>query len=254
MRDIHSHILYAIDDGALDIDESIEIIKEAIKNNYTDIILTPHYRKRQKYVANNTKKKQIFNKLQEEVQKQNLEINLYLGNEITVDEDLFYYLKTKQILSMNNSRYMMLELPFNGRLKYLDELLDELLENEYIPIIPHPERYNDYKEEDFVHMIKKGVLFQGNIETLYGTYGNKSKKVLINMLKRHMIHFMGSDIHRMGQKIYARDIEKKLCDILNDKNMVLDIISENTLKVINNEVIKPYQVLEEKRFKLFSRM
>ena len=53
MKDIHSHILFSIDDGAEDINESIDIIKQAIDNGYTDIILTPHYRKRQGFVANN---------------------------------------------------------------------------------------------------------------------------------------------------------------------------------------------------------
>ena len=91
MKDIHCHILYSIDDGAENIKESINIIKQAIDNNYTDIILTPHYRKIQGYVANNKKKKELFNKLKEEVKNNNLNINLYLGNEITVDEDVDYY-------------------------------------------------------------------------------------------------------------------------------------------------------------------
>ena len=49
MKDIHSHILFDIDDGAYNIEESIEIIKQAINNKYTDIVLTPHYRKKQNY-------------------------------------------------------------------------------------------------------------------------------------------------------------------------------------------------------------
>ena len=53
MIDIHSHILYGIDDGSKSLSESINILKKAISNGYTDIVLTPHYRLDQNYVCNN---------------------------------------------------------------------------------------------------------------------------------------------------------------------------------------------------------
>lgn len=254
MKDIHSHILYEIDDGAESVSESIEIIKQAINNGYTDIILTPHYRKKQGFVANNKIKKDLFNKLQKKIKNEKLNINLYLGNEITIDEDLFYYLNTDQVLSLNNSRYILLELPFTGRLKYLDSLFDELLESNYIPIIPHPERYNDYNIKDFISWSKKGILFQGNIESLYGGYGKKIQDKLESMIKKHLISFIGSDIHKSNHKTYERDIKSKLNEILNDSKMVLELTDKNIDKVIKNELIKPYEIKEEKKkFKLFNR-
>lgn len=254
MKDIHSHILFSIDDGSESIDESIEIIKNAIKNGYTDIVLTPHYRKIQGYTKDNKIKKKLFNELQNKIKKENLKINLYLGNEITVDEDLFYYLNTNQVLTLNNSKYILLELPFFGKLEYLDSLLDDLLSNNYIPIIPHPERYYDYKEKDFITWSKKGILFQGNIESLYGGYGKKVQEKLESMLKIHLISFIGSDIHKSYHKTYERDIENKLNEILNDKNMVKELTDNNIDKVIKNKEIKPYElVIEKKKFKLFNR-
>ena len=104
MKDIHSHILYSLDDGASDINESINIIKQAIDNGYTDIILTPHYRKIQGYVTSNKIKIDLFDDLKKEIKKKKIKINLYLGNEITIDEDLYYYMDTNQVLTLNNSR------------------------------------------------------------------------------------------------------------------------------------------------------
>ena len=252
MKDIHSHILYEIDDGADDIKESIDIIKNAINGGYTDIILTPHYRKRQGYIARNKVKFELFNKLLDKVKEENLNINLYLGNEITVDEDLFYYLKTDQVLTLNRSRYILLELSFTGRLKYLDDVFSELLDKNYIPIIPHPERYKDYNIEDYIKWIDKGILFQGNIESLYGNYGKKAKTKLENMLKRHMIHFLGSDIHKSFHDTYNKKTVEMLDNILNDHEMSLELTDKNIDKVINNKEIKPYKVIEDKKkFKLF---
>ena len=206
MKDIHSHILYSIDDGANDLSESLDIIKQAIDNNYTDIILTPHYRKNQGFVTNNKQKLELFNNLKNELKKQKIKINIYLGNEITVSEDLFYYLETNQLLSLNNSRYLMLELPFIGRLSYLDDLFNTLISNGYIIIIPHPERYLDYNEKDYIKWNRKGILFQGNIESLYGSYGYKAHKKIESMLKKHLISFMGSDIHKKEHLTYKRNI------------------------------------------------
>ena len=163
-------------------------------------------------------------------------------------------MKTNQVLTLNNSRYILLELPFVGRLDYLDELLLELLEKEYIPIIPHPERYIDYKKEDFIKWSKLGILFQGNIESLFGGYGKRSKNKLESLLKCHLISFMGSDIHDCSYFTYERYIKVKLEELLDDKDMVLDLIDKNIEKVIKNEEIKPYElILEKKKFYLFNK-
>ena len=49
MIDIHTHILYDTDDGAKTLEDSINILTKAYKNNVTDIVLTPHYIKNTKY-------------------------------------------------------------------------------------------------------------------------------------------------------------------------------------------------------------
>ena len=254
MKDIHSHILYSIDDGSESIEESINIIKNAIRNGYTDIILTPHYRKRQEYVANNKIKKELFSKLKKELMKNKIKINLYLGNEITVDEDLYYYIDTNQVLSLNDSKYLLLELPFKGRFDYLDILFDDLINDGYLIIIPHPERYMDYKEKDYIEWSNKGILFQGNIESLFGGYGKKVQDKLETLLKLHLISFMGSDIHKDYHNTYDKDIKDKLMKILNDEKMVLELTDKNIDSVIKNKIVKPYEIVKEtKKFKIFNR-
>ena len=254
MKDIHSHILFGIDDGSESISESINIIKNAVKNGYTDIILTPHYRRKQDFVANNRIKKELFQELKKQIMKNKIKINIYLGNEITVDEDLYYYLDTDQIVSLNNSRYLLLELPFNDRLDYLNDLFNDLINDDYLIIIPHPERYTGYNEKDYIEWSKKGILFQGNIESLFGGYGKKAQEKLENLLKLHLISFMGSDIHKEYHDTYDKDINNKLMEILNDKKMVNELTDKNIESVIKNKIVKPYEIVKEKkRFKIFNR-
>lgn len=246
MRDLHNHILFGIDDGSETLRESLNIIEKAVKNGYTDLILTPHFRWEQDFTCDNKEKKQIFNFLQNKVQEAGININLYLGNEVTLDKDVFNYLENDQITSLNNSRYILVELPFNGRLEGLDKILDGFIARGMVPIIAHPERYSSYNLDDYEEMIQKGILFQGNMSTLYRKYGEKAQNILEVMLKRHMIHFICSDIHGDHQKTYDRinGTIEKLTVLTGSNEMAMELVDGNALRVINDEKIKPYTVLQ----------
>lgn len=238
MKDLHSHILYGIDDGSKSIDESLEILRKASIQGVTDIVLTPHYIKDSKFNTNNKEKKKILKELQTEIKKRNIDINLYLGNEVYIDEDITTLLK-KDISTINNSKYILIELPLNSKSLILDEVLYELNKENLIPIIAHPERYlSYYKDYDFFdNLLKKGCLFQANIGSLYGVYGRKSKKMIKALLKRNMIHFFGSDIHHQSSDIYEKNIKKDLLKIVKDINIVENLLINNTDKVLNNQDI-----------------
>lgn len=256
MIDIHSHILYGIDDGSKSLSESINIIKKAISNGYTDIVLTPHYRFEQNYVCNNNNKYKRFVELQKEVERLELPINLYLGNEITIDEDLFYYLNAEEAMPLNGARYLLIELPFDNVFEGLDSSIDRLIAKGNVPIIAHPERYIYYEDlSEFERLLKKGVLFQGNISSLYGKYGAKAKATLEEMLKKNMIHFMASDIHTESQTSYDRvdDAKRRVEELTRSKSIADDLFINNARRVINNEKVNVYTLLKKKyKFKLFN--
>ena len=63
MKDIHSHLLYGVDDGISSIDESIILIKKLSEKGFTDIILTPHYVEETRYNYNNEEKEKRLKKL-----------------------------------------------------------------------------------------------------------------------------------------------------------------------------------------------
>ena len=117
----------------------------------------------------------------------------------------------------------------------------------YRVIIVHPERYHYYKNlKTYEELINMGVLFQGNFGSLYGKWGSKSKKVLESMLKRHMIHFLGSDIHHASEQTFSKlnSLIPLIEALTMDRKMVRDITDLNIEKVIKNEDIKAYPVLD----------
>jgi len=236
MTDIHSHILFDLDDGSKSIEESIELLKKLKDIGFNNIILTPHYIEGSEYSCNNSEKNKKLKQLKEEVLNQNIDINIYLGNEIFINNNIYDLIKSGEIKTLNNTRYILVELPFHNQIVNLEDIIYELKIKGLIPIIAHPERYSyfqkNYKEVD--RLREEGFIFQGNYASILGYYGKESQKLLKYMLKKQYIDYLGTDIHRIS-KTYVIDnfkkIEKQIIKIA--KKDYYDVILEN-----NNNIIK----------------
>lgn len=228
MKDLHTHILPGIDDGSRNINESREIIRTLYKNGVTDIVLTPHYIT-DEYTSSYDNNLNLVKDLQ------NNKINLYLANEIYLDNNIFNYLESNLIKPLFN-KYLLIELPlvFNEE---LNDIIDELLYRNYKLIIVHPERY-DYVINDIHFLDKylnKGILLQGNYTTLFNKYGKDSKKTLIKLIKNNSISFLSSDIHKNNIDISESKLRRKLFFITNKTN-INNMLINNFDKLMNNEI------------------
>lgn len=233
MIDIHSHIMYGIDDGSKNIETSLEILKDAYNNGVTDIFLTPHFIEDSRYNTNNNDKEFILNKLKEELKEQNININLYIGNEVFINENISEYIKNKQIATLNNSEYVLIELPMGRMYNNTKEIFFELIREGYKVILAHPERYRYMQEDDkkLEELLNMGVLLQGNYRSIFGYYGKDAKKAIKKFIKRHQISFLGSDIHK-NDGYNLEKLEKKVLKLSKDKEYTESIIRGNALKIL----------------------
>ena len=238
MVDIHTHIIPKIDDGSKSVEESFEIFREAYKNGFTDIILTPHYIK--EYYDTNTNIREFWVKsIQDTLNKLEIPINVYVGNEIYVSEDMDKLIYNNQVSCLNNSRYVLFELPMNSEIKYLDEIIFKIFNLDKIPIIAHPERYSFVKKDITIikKLHEKGVLFQANYGSVLGVYGKDAKKTLERLLREGLISFIASDVHRPNS-IYnnIEQSKEKIKQIIGEKKLE-ELMTTNPKKVILNEKI-----------------
>lgn len=239
MKDIHSHILFSMDDGSKDLEESLEILKKAEKEGITDIMLTPHYIRSSNFSANNYDKVTRTNMLIQEVQKEGLKINLYLGNEVYIDDDILSLIKTGEIATLNGSRYILIELPFMNQVQNLKEIIFEIVRHGYIPIIAHPERYHFVQKNPDIleEYLEMGALFQGNYQSLWKRYGKKARKTLKILLKKDRIQFLASDIHKQTEKYNSKKLYRKVLKLTKNKKKVEDLLEKNFDRVVRNEVV-----------------
>ena len=240
MKDIHNHLLFGIDDGSSTLEESIKILNEMNNRGVTDIVLTPHYIIGTNYNCNN----KIKIKKLEELQKLT-EIKLYLGNEVFIDNNIYEYIKNEEISTINNSKYLLVELPLREKLDIAYEILFNLRNKGIVPIIAHPERYHYIKINDLVEFINLGCLLQGNITSLIGKYGKDAEANLKLLLKKHMIHILGTDTHHECSNLNNCYIQ---LDKLIDKDMKDDILFNNFDKIINNKDIQVYNIIDTSSF------
>ena len=237
MIDFHSHILPNIDDGSRSIEETFNLIKEAKNVGFDAIVSTSHYM--ENYYETNVPEREVWiNAIYENLQVKNINIRLYLGNEIYLTENIIKLLEEGKASTINDTSYVLFEMPLNAEPLNLYDIVYEMMQCKLVPILAHPERYSFVqKDPELIYdLIQKGVLMQANYGSIIGQYGAKAKMIVRKFLKNNMIHFLGTDVHRQNT-IYPR-IPECLAEINS-------LIGEEKLEELSNE--NPLLALKNKR-------
>ena len=181
MIDFHSHILPAIDDGSKSMEDSIQILREAREAGFSKIISTSHYLEGYYEIKEEDRKRLI-----QELKNEDIGLELYVGSEIYITENMIDLLKEKKASSINNSKYVLFEIPMNNKTMLTKEIIYRLIENGYVPVLAHPERYSFIQEnpEELEELVDMGALCQSNYGSIIGLYGKKTEKTVKKFKKR----------------------------------------------------------------------
>ena len=225
MIDIHSHILPSVDDGSLNDEQSLDMIREAVRQGVKTFVLTPHYRA--DYITKRETLQTAFDKFKEMVAAEGVGAKLYLGQEIYAFDGLVPALDSGKVLTMNGSKYVLVEFSLNRPMD-IPEIAYTLISHGYVPIIAHLERYK-YADEYIAHEIKEiGGLIQINAGSLCCRGGYKRRAS--DLIKRGFVDFVASDVHynrenfmlkaycKVAKKFGTATAEKLFCE--NAKNIV----------------------------------
>ena len=237
MIDIHSHILPNIDDGSRSIDETFNLIREAKNVGFDAIVSTSHYM--EGYYETNVPEREVWVKaIYENLQAKNVDINLFLGNEIYMSENIIKLLEERKASTINDTSYVLFELPLNAEPLNLYDVIYEMQQYKLVPILAHPERYSFVQREpELVYdLVEKGVLMQANYGSIIGQYGKKTQMIVRKFFEGNMIHMLGSDVHRQNT------IYPKIPQILSELN---SLIGEEKLEELTTT--NPNLVIHNKR-------
>lgn len=213
--DTHSHILYGVDDGAVDESESILMLQKMVNLGFERIILTPHYRKT--YQTNNSLKQSKFEMLEKVIENNHLNVKIYLANEIRITGNIEDLIQSGDISILGNN--IFLEFPFDKEYPNYQKVIYNLQLKGLNVILVHPERYCYFKKNDYQYLIQHDVEFQVNYLSIIGYYGFDAYKKVKWLLKNHLVTYFGTDIHHFDDK-YEKKFNKsikKIKKIINDE-------------------------------------
>jgi protein-tyrosine phosphatase len=196
MIDLHAHILPDVDDGPVDIEESLDMIRMGHEDGIDTICTTPHLLGKPSLDRMDIFRER-FELLLERVQAAGLPVDLYLGAEIYFQQDM-EIIRELPLLSLNGTgKYLLMEFPMQGIPPEADKTVFRLVMSGIIPIIAHPERnLSVLKDDDIMDIfVRAGALLQVNASSLEGRFGRRVKKCAISLLKKGLVHLIASDAH-----------------------------------------------------------
>lgn len=230
--DIHSHIVFGVDDGAASLEESIAIIEGEIKAGVKTVVCTPHYRHGM-FETSNEEIERNFKILCDEVKKRNLPIKLYLGREIFYRTGTLNEVIEKNLHGYLGKKTLLLEFSYTHDPE-IDEVVYSFKCHGYDVVVAHIERYEYIKNIEQLLSIKSfGAKIQVNAETIVGARGVFEKRRILKYIKLGLVDYIASDIH-FSRKNYM----EKAYEIINKKfgpDVANDLFNNNALELISED-------------------
>ena len=182
--------------------------------------------------------RQLVFDINKSLRRQHLDIELFLGMENHLDPQLPTEITAGRALTINGSRYALVEMPFFGYPSYLKEVLSSLQENGIIPVLAHPERIEAVQRDItlLVDLVERGMLTQITAGSVLGYFGDTASKFTRVLLEQRMVHVIASDCHTPEGP--------RSPTLLPGINAIINIIGEIETKAMVTEI--PKAIMEDK--------
>ena len=197
-QDIHSHILPGIDDGAHDIETSLQLVTGMCDLGISKAVATPHiigdlYRNNPETIN------KALEKLKIACVEAGITIELSAAAEYMLDDHFMELLRKKETLLPVIKNLILTEISYTTSPDNLEKMAFEIITGGYQPIMAHPERYFYYHKnyENFFRLKELGFLLQVNLLSLTGYYGPGVTKAAKFIVEKGLADLVGSDMHHI---------------------------------------------------------
>ena len=242
MVDLHSHVLFDVDDGSENMEMSVKMIEQSLGEGITMLALTPHHIPGL-YTDAMDRKEAYEEKLALLRKRFEGRIELVPSLEIMIHEEMMDDLLDGKLMGYSGTRTVLVEFNLMDYPQYAENIFYNLKKNGYQVILAHPERNRALVEdpEKMYHLQDLGVLFQLNAGSLLGQFGKKTETFARELILKNLIHGIGSD----GHKDRGRDMRiRHAYETVKELNEALyENIMENGPKLLKGEPVSvlPYK-------------
>lgn len=255
MIDIHAHILPGVDDGSESMQTSIQMAKMAAESGVHTLIVTPHCNKEgtfdnfyDEYFI------ERFQTLAKEIEQENIPLQVLPGMEVYATEEVPRLLHKGKLITLNHSRYLLMEFGNYQDLSLLEFLFQELSDLGLHPIIAHPERYPYVQQHpDMVcDWLERGCYLQVNKGSLFGSFGRKARNTSFYLLNHDLVSCIASDAHSQFRRntdmtetyeYIQNNYSKKYADLLLEENPKCILENQELIKTIRPDGLRKRRIL-----------
>ncbi len=250
MIDLHCHVLPGLDDGSRLLEESLDMVRTAVKNNIHTIVATPHtlngfFINEWEDVVSLTRT------VQAAIDAEDIPLKLYPGMEAQVCPELLDALTAGRAATINdNSQYMLLEFSPFTLPAGSEDLVFKLKLQGITPVIAHPERHLILQKNlKLLHsLVKNGALCQLTAVSITGYLGSYVQKSAEMMIKNGLAHVIATDAHSNDQRILALSAAVDIAaDILQDYSMAEKMVTATPAAIIAGEHVEVDEPVADKK-------
>jgi protein-tyrosine phosphatase len=235
--DIHCHLLPGLDDGAVDLTESLAMARMAVEEGIRTIVCTPH--QLGSFANRSHAIRQGVAALQTELQRAGIRLKLLPGADVRIEPDMVARLARDEILTLGENGSVLLELPHELYFS-LESLVEDLGRAGYRAVLSHPERNAGILANPAVlePLVKAGCLLQITSGSLLGIFGRRPQQLSEDLVRRRAVHCIATDAHdtlRRAPRMrdaFARAIE------LSDVDFARALCSSNPAAIATGQPLK----------------
>ncbi len=201
MIDLHCHILPGIDDGAKSLEISLEMARLAVADGITITACTPHILPGVYHNTGSSIRSAVA-QLGQAFEEAGIPLQLVTGADVHIAPDLVPQFVNGDALTLNDTRYFLLEPPHHILPPYLEDYTFQLRSAGYVPVITHPERLSWIEGHyDFIkRLVYSGNLMQVTAGSLMGRFGRRPRYWAERLVEEGFCHLLASDAHNTEQR------------------------------------------------------
>jgi tyrosine-protein phosphatase YwqE len=198
VTDMHSHLVPGVDDGATDVENSLELIRGLNDLGFQKFITTPHVLW-DIYKNNSQTITPKYDELQMGLKENKMNVPIKFAAEYFLDYHVDELIEDEQRLLTIKDNMVLVEFSFVSAPLDLKEKLFSVQMAGYQPIIAHPERYIYFgrNKEMYEELREAGYFFQVNLLSIAGYYGKIPQEIAGMLIKNRYVDFLGTDLHHV---------------------------------------------------------
>ena len=241
MIDIHSHIVFDVDDGPSTIEESLALIGESYRQGVRTIVSTSH-RRRDLFKTPEEKIWENFKQVKEAAEAKFEGLEILYGGELYYNNALLEKLENHQVPRMNDTQFALIEFSMKTSWKDIHEAVNKVLMLGVTPIIAHIERYNalENQEDRVRELINMGCYTQINSAhvlkpRLFGDKNRVFKKRARYFLEKNLVHIVASDMHNLDKRPPYMDQACEIIEELYGSSRAYNLFEGNAKTLLENK-------------------